>query len=211
MHKHFDQNLNLKEIILKERPRHIVECGADEGKNTRLLAGLKNVYPFKLTVISDNLLSPIELGPDVEFIRGISYEEIKKMDDLSVDMFIVDTDHNYWTLAQELNFIDLKLRKDGLIVLHDVSTFYHDTGVAMRYSNGKEYPIDDIEELGKLKGGIGNTVIDFLHCYPFRYRLVRFIEESHGAAVMRKVEVSRVNYLRAVEKNDEKEVLAVSI
>ena len=184
MHNHFDKYLNVRQIILDAKPSHVVECGALFGENTRQLVELKKEIPFKLTVITDNDVS-ID-GVD-NLIRGISYEEIQKMPDESIDICIIDTDHNYWTLAVELSSLHAKLKKGGLIILHDVSAFYFDTGLAGMYFNGKDYPKQRIEEIGKQRGGIGNALMDFLSVNRTSYQLITFTSESCGAAVVKKV------------------------
>lgn len=185
MHHHWDKGLNLKKIIHDYAPSHIVECGAGSGENTRLLRSLGG---FKLTVISDNKIDV----DGISFIQGVSYLEIPKLD--MADMFIIDTDHNYWTLINELNVIDSKLTDGGLIALHDVSTYYHDTGMALSYSDGTEYPRIEIEDCGKKMGGVGSALIDFLSLMRFKYKLLSFTSESNGAAVIIKGNVKELVY-----------------
>ncbi len=182
MHNHFDKNLRLKDCILENKPKHIVECGAGHGELTRMILGLKEEYDFKLTVIND---SSFKLD-DIDLIQGISYKVLEDFEDGSVDLCIIDTDHNYWTLAKELNALDSKLSEGGFIALHDVSTYYYGTGMAMSYGEGIEYPEKEIVNAGSTYGGIGNAVMDFLSEYRFKYRLITFTSESQGACLIRK-------------------------
>jgi hypothetical protein len=182
LREHFDNYLNLRQIILDKKPEVIVECGAGNGDLTRLIAHMQWLYPFDFKVISDKEIDFID---EVEWITGISYEAIKSLADDSVDLCIIDTDHNYWTLRQELEALIPKMREGGLVVMHDVEEFYYDTGMGMSYWNGAYYPEKEIKEMTRL-GGTGLALIDFIHDFRGTFKLVRFIPESHGAAVIEK-------------------------
>lgn len=183
MHNHFDRNLNLKALILDRRPGVIVECGAGNGELTRLLASLLDVYTFELHVISDY---PVEgLDPRIKWKTGISYSALQDFEDSSIDLCILDTDHNYWTLMKELAALFNRVKEGGLIAMHDVETFYHDTGMALSYSNGDVYPKQEIEKLAPY-GGLGDAMIEFLHIKKLDYKLFAYNRESNGAAVIEK-------------------------
>lgn len=192
MHNHFDQFLDLKNVILTEKPSVIVECGAGEGDCTRKIASLMDEVGFGFTVVTDHAISGFD--PRINFVFGVSYREIPKFADNSVDLCVIDTDHNYWTLFQELGALHTKLKENGLIALHDVGTFYHNTGMAESYSDGSEYPRKDIEEYGRRLGGLGDAVIDFLSLNRLKYRMERFVPESHGACLIRKNSVIEFTY-----------------
>jgi hypothetical protein len=182
MHNHFDKHLNLKALILERRPRTIVECGAGTGELTRLIAELKSVYDFAYHVISDR---PIEGVDSVLWHSGLSYDVLKTFEDLSIDLCIIDTDHNYWTLMKEFEAVFHKMSDGGLIALHDVETFYHDTGMALSYGDGTTYPKEEIEKYAQY-GGIGAAMIDFLQLKKMDYKLIGYTVASHGAAVIQR-------------------------
>lgn len=193
----------MKDLILKHKPQHVVECGALTGNNTKLLAELRNEFPFKFTVITDN-----EFSLDgVEVMRGISYKALESMPDDSIDMCIIDTDHNYWTLTKELEALNPKLRKDGIVCMHDINTFYHNTGVSIAYENGDPYPLKEIEETGATHGSLGNAVIDFLHKHPFDYKLLRYSEESHGGLAIQKCMVKVLTYFATNRTSEVDDIL----
>ena len=183
MHNHFDKNLNLKKWILDNRPSVIVECGAGTGELTRQLAGLRDVYPFELHVISDK---PVDgLDSRIVWHSGLSYDVLPTFPDDSIGLCIIDTDHNFWTLMKELSACFNKIAIDGFVAFHDVETFYHDTGMALKYSSGEPYPREEIEKFSAY-GGLGDALIEFLHIKKMDYRLVSFTTESHGAALIRR-------------------------
>lgn len=181
MHNHFDQYLNLKKWILERRPSVIVECGAGSGELTSKIASLMDVYPFEFHVISDKKVKGTD--PRIIWHEGISYKILPTFNDDSIGLCIIDTDHNFWTLIMELKEVFLKIKEGGLIALHDVYTFYHNTGMAMSYSNGEPYPKKEIEELSKY-GGLTDALIEFLHQKKMDYRLLAFTHDSHGAALI---------------------------
>ena len=192
MQGHFDAHLNLRQIILDKKPKLIVECGAGNGDLTRLLAHMKWCYPFELYSISDKRIDGIE---EVEWITSISYEALKEFKDESIDLCIIDTDHNYWTLKKELNVLKEKMAEGGLVVMHDVEMFYYDTGMAMSYWNGYPYPEKEILEASS-RGGCGLALIDFLSEFRGFFKLVRYIPEHFGAAVIEKKTVKETCVIR---------------
>lgn len=181
MHNHFYQYLNLEKIILDRKPKVIVECGAGDGALTRLLSSLLNVYPFELHVISDKALQGLD--PRIKWVTGLSYEALSSFDKESIDLCIIDTDHNFWTLMKEFSVLFDRIREGGLIAMHDVETFYHDTGMALSYWDGKPYPKEEIEKFAPY-GGLGDALIEFLHLKKMNYKLLVYTHESHGAALI---------------------------
>lgn len=202
MHNHWKSYLSfstaLYDTIVKDPDALVVECGAGHGDLTNLLVELKNQFNFRLSVISDNSLD----FKDVDYRVGISYKELEKFPDNSIDFCIIDTDHNYWTLSKELTVIHRKLKNGGMVALHDVSTYYHDTGMALSYWEGSEYPKSEIEDIASQYGGLGNALIDFLSAMRFDYKLISFTSESHGAALIKKVALEGVSIMVPGENSE---------
>lgn len=195
MHTHFFQNTNLRKIILEKRPEVLVECGAGNGDCTKLLAHLRNCYPFRLISITDKVIPDI---PGVEWQIGISYKKLKEFPDNSIGLCIIDTDHNFWTLEQELEVVKNKMVEGGLIVMHDVETFYHDTGMGMSYWDDSPYPEKEI--MAKISsGGLADALLEFLVKYKGEYKLIAWSKESHGCAVIEKKTVTHTNLIQPGE------------
>lgn len=117
--------MNIRKLIHETRPELIVECGAGNGDTTRLLAHMLDNYPFELHVISDKVVP--DMDERIEWTIGLSYKVLKDFDDQSIGMCLIDTDHNFWTLNEELEAVRPKMKEGGLILMHDVWEFYHDT------------------------------------------------------------------------------------
>lgn len=183
MHNHFDQYLNLKEIILERRPKVIVECGAGNGALTRKIASLLDDYLFDFHVISDKKIEGLD--PRIEWTVGLSYEALERFPKDGIDLCVIDTDHNYWTLREEFRALNDRISEGGLIALHDVETFYHNTGMAMSYWNEKPYPKEQIESMAN-QGSLGDAVINFLASDNLHWKMFAYDRHSHGAAVLEK-------------------------
>lgn len=183
MHNHFDQFLNLKQVILERKPKVIVECGAGHGDLTRKIASLLDDYIFDFYVVSDKKIEGLD--PRIEWITGLSYEALRDFPVGGIDLCVIDTDHNFWTLREELRSLNDKISEGGLIALHDVETFYHDTGMALSYWNDKPYPREEIEALAN-QGGLGDAMILFLASDHMHWKLFAYDRHSHGGAILEK-------------------------
>lgn len=194
MHNHWDSNLTLRDIILERKPSLIVECGAGSGENTRQLLSLQSIYPFKLVTISDGKFDPswieaiwgVSYNPETfEWREDISYRGLTKFDDASIGLCIIDTDHNYWTMREELKAVHPKLKSDGLIAMHDTETYWKNSGQANRYGTGDPYPGDEISKHEKEGKSMGAAIEEFLSEHP-EYKVLKKVSESHGAMVLEK-------------------------
>lgn len=183
MQRHFDQYLNLRQIILDRKPKMIIECGAGNGDLTRKIASLLDSYPFEFHAVSDYRVEGLD--PRIIWHDGLSYEVLKEFPKDSIDLCIIDTDHNYWTLREELRALNDRVREGGLIAMHDVETFYHDSGMGLKYWDGKPYPRKEIEQMAS-QGGLGDAMIMFLASDHLHWKLFAFTRESQGGAIIEK-------------------------
>jgi len=190
---HFDQHLNIRKLMIERRPELVIECGAGNGECTRLLAHMLDNYPFDLHVISDKIV--LDMDDRIEWKIGISYRLLRDYDFDSIGMVIIDTDHNYWTLQQELEAVAPRMKEGGLILLHDVQEFYHNTGMAMGYWNGESYPEETIMEHAKF-GGLGDAMVAFLAKYNNTFKLLAFSPEAFGAAAIEKKTIENTSIVR---------------
>jgi hypothetical protein len=121
--------------------------------------------------------------PQYAYHRAVSYHFLKTLPADSVDFCIIDTDHNYWTLLQELTELHPKLRENGIVALHDTVSFGHAHGVKDTYGTGDAYPSDQIAAYADK--GLLDAINRFREDHP-GYRVIGETEESCGAMAMQK-------------------------
>jgi len=105
--------------------REIVEIGAEHGGMTHLLADFCAQKNGNLIAI-DPQPGPgfVEWAAAHRHVRHISHPSLEVIDGLcSIDAWLIDGDHNYYTVIHELQAADALARRDGrpmLAILHDV-------------------------------------------------------------------------------------------
>ncbi len=106
------------------RPSSIIEIGAYAGDVTRFL--LKWAEPTGAQVLAvdpspqDELVALADERPEVQLIRETSHEALRKLP--RADAYVIDGDHNYYTVSEELRLIAEGAGQDvlPLLLLHDV-------------------------------------------------------------------------------------------
>jgi hypothetical protein len=123
MHRFWDTVvLPVFEIV---QPRTIVEVGSSGGLNTKHVVGYCRKSGARFHVIDPVPLRDQALVTALEevgtFHLGVSHDVLPR---LTADLFLVDGDHNWYTVFHELRLIEEGARKAGrplpVIVLHDV-------------------------------------------------------------------------------------------
>ncbi len=112
MHRHFDDHLNVRELIEEVQPEVFVECGVKDGDNTLQLVNVCK----RLVSVSDGPIPALlhEILPWMTYVQALSYDVLG---DIPCQMVSIDTDHNYWTLDKELKCIE---RLGMVVVIHDI-------------------------------------------------------------------------------------------
>ncbi|MET0592613.1 MAG: methyltransferase domain-containing protein [Polyangiaceae bacterium] len=124
---------NFRELILGvlelAAARHIVEIGSEYGKFTRDLFEYVKQKDGKLVTIdpapapsASEFFAKNREDSSFQFLQTTSLEAFDKLGD--VDVFIVDGDHNYYTVHSELEAIFAHQKKSGRPML----VFEHDVG-----------------------------------------------------------------------------------
>ncbi|NIJ66533.1 hypothetical protein FHR20_003506 [Sphingomonas leidyi] len=106
--------------------RNIAEVGAEFGGMSQQLAAYARVAGGSLTSIDPapkaEFLAWARQTPEVRHIAEPSHDAMPKLSD--IDAWVIDGDHNYYTVINELRIADQIARRDGrplLALLHDVS------------------------------------------------------------------------------------------
>jgi SAM-dependent methyltransferase len=194
MHQHFDKHLNIKQLILEEKPSFVVECGAGSGNCTDLLNDLQvetymsgRDFPFTLHVINDDgpdFEPPDYGGGYVDWSAGVSYLELEDFEDEGIDFCLIDTDHNYWTLDKELRVLARKMRPGGLVVMHDTEVYGHTHGQMFEYNVDVPYPYEEIKACGDRGLAMQDAIRESIVRGDFRVHAA--VTESCGAMAIRK-------------------------
>ena len=183
MHNHFTENLNTKALIERHDPKVVVEAGC--GQSTVQLMALAKERGFRF-VMMDVMDDPGNPGvmklptgvfialKDIELLYGVSYLNFEKFADHEIDMAIVDTDHNGWTLMRELQVLERKVKPGGLVLLHDTEAFKNVNGTMEGYASGDApYPLKEILD--------GPTMGEVVELYKGKWTVIAETPESNGA------------------------------
>jgi hypothetical protein len=113
----------IRPVLAAARPEVVVEIGAGAGAHTRRLAEFCGSHSVELHVIDPEPgFDPTELGDGVVFHRGLSLDVLPDIG--PVDVALIDGDHNWYTVSQELQVLQRVARSAGratpLAVCHDV-------------------------------------------------------------------------------------------
>ena len=104
--------------------RSVVEVGAYAGDLTRFLLGWAAPAGAQVSAIDpapqDELVRLSERHPELELFRATSHEALREMS--HADAYVIDGDHNYYTVSEELRLIAERQPDSGLplLMLHDV-------------------------------------------------------------------------------------------
>ena len=193
MHEHFDQHLNIQKLLRDQQPQlqYVLEIGAGSGENTHLLAREAERMGFHLTTISDGVcpdfLKGYSSSDHLQWIPGISWVELPKLQSCLFDFAIVDSDHNSWTVIQEINELRFLVRSGGIITFHDMVSFastngdLSGSGYNPNTGHGIDYPSEQIQAS---RIGYGDAVCKEM---GDGWELVKVSLESCGAAAYRKL------------------------
>jgi hypothetical protein len=120
--------LNMREMVVAcldcARPSSVLEIGAYRGDLTELLVGWAEGAGARLASVEPapqpELVERADRHPDLNLVVGTSHDALRELP--PADAVILDGDHNYYTLSEELRLI-AERAPDGrlpLMVFHDV-------------------------------------------------------------------------------------------
>ena len=106
------------------RPSSVVEVGAYAGDLTRYLLGWAASSGARVSAVDpapqDELRALSETHPELELIEATSHHALREMP--PADAYVIDGDHNYFTVSEELRLIAERTEDDALplLMFHDV-------------------------------------------------------------------------------------------
>lgn len=119
---------NVRELVFgcleAAAPASVLEIGAFRGELTRELLGWAGGRGVRVSAVDPEpepeLVALGERHPELELIRATSHEALREI--ALADAVIVDGDHNYYTLSEELRLIDERAAGSPLplLLFHDV-------------------------------------------------------------------------------------------
>ncbi len=122
----------VRPLLTALQPRSIIEIGSESGRTTRLLldfarmVGETRVHAVDPAPLFDVDAWQQDFGDQFVFHRAPSLTTIGGLD--HIDVVLIDGDHNWYTVFNELKAIERRCRQLGeplpLVLLHDVSWPY---------------------------------------------------------------------------------------
>ena len=119
---------NLREVLFgcleAIEAKTIVEIGAFHGKSTEEMLEWVDAHGARLIAIDPepqpDLVELAASRPDLDFVEKTSHEALPELPD--ADAIIIDGDHNYFTLSEELRLISERSPGPAmpLLLLHDI-------------------------------------------------------------------------------------------
>jgi hypothetical protein len=187
--------------------RHLVEIGVDAGATTIKLLGLAKELNSHLVCIDPSpSFRPADDFAKLTFIEKPSLTALKAIKE--IDCVVLDGDHNWYTVYNELKLIDRRLMPGGTIFCHDVrwpyarrDMYYDPQRIPWRFRhpykkmgivhgnirlshdgvNGEYY---NAEYEGGSRNGVLSAVEDFLRLTD-DYELF-VVDEEFGLGILRK-------------------------
>lgn len=155
---------NFKEIFDKilniYQPKIIVEIGCEYAGSTIQFLEYCKKNDAKLIIIDPSPYVDVNKVLH-KYTDYYTFLNERSLDGLSVipkaDLYVVDGDHNYWTVKNEL--IKIFDQNNPLVILHDVGFPWARRDL---YYNPKDIPVEFLSEYSYVKGiNINNQVVDF--------------------------------------------------
>ena len=190
-------------IIKEYKPKHIVEIGAQHGKNTVKIAQYCKTHNCKISCIDpfpmfDFKSIEKDLGDKFTLYEDLSLNVLGKLSDM--DIVLIDGDHNWYTVFNELKLI-YKRQKDKfpLVIFHDIGwpygrrdLYYNVENIAPQYINahkkagiiygqsqlvendGINAHLDNAIYENDNKNGVLTAIEDFIEETPLDFEFVKF-------------------------------------
>ena len=126
----FRHHQTVRALLTSEKLREVVEIGVDKGYHTRMLLEVLGTLDGRLTSIDPTigflLRMRLRRNPRSRLVLAPSLEALPQLRAAGerFDCAIVDGDHNWYTVFNELEGLRPMMQPRGVILLHDVAWPY---------------------------------------------------------------------------------------
>lgn len=124
-------------LVMLLQPQQVLETGTYYGYSTCMIAqALSDLGGERMVTTIDPDRKPhlwvgTRLAPRIEWIAARSQDAAKDLAGAAYDMLVLDSDHHYNTVMEELIAFEPMLRKGGVILMHD-TLFFDGVGAAVK-------------------------------------------------------------------------------
>lgn len=163
----------IKRLARRHRPRVVVEIGL-KYSTTVLLPIFKQYGACRYIGIDPEkrYQCPSQFQDLFEYRQGLSVEVLRRITDF--DFVMIDGDHNYYTVTQELNLLHQLIKPGTAILLHDVEDpwarkdlYYDRERIPSQWRDGP-------------KQGVLTAVEDFLASHAGQYAPLKIFSGHNG-------------------------------
>jgi len=173
-------------LVRGERWCRVCEIGASLGEGTDMLVSVPTVRATVVDPCLDcDLREKYADNPRVSIRKGTSLEQLPELDG-AFDCILIDGDHNWYTVYEELRTISQRklLRAGGVLFFHDVEwpwgrrdMYYQPETIPVQYLHSWE------ERGGVVRGKSELSIEDFWNEHRNEYRFFR-VRAGSGLGVM---------------------------
>ncbi|MGE4559135.1 MAG: class I SAM-dependent methyltransferase [Desulfobulbus sp.] len=164
-------------LLLSRKEYRILEVGASLGHNTeKILASL----PLSRVTVVDpcfdyDLVHKFKDNERVRVVKGKSLEVFPGLSE-TYDAILLDGDHNFYTVFNELRYIEEKglLAHEGIVLLHDIGPPY---GRKDLFYDPEAMPAE--AKVPEERQGVLTGVEEFMKCSNANWTLLKWSAE-HG-------------------------------
>lgn len=211
MHNQFYSGMKVKDVIDQLRPKTVLEVGFGAGTNALMLLTYtkKPGNDYRLICLSEDpnlpkITLPNDFVSRFVYVGGISYRLLPHWKSLGlpwpfnrpIDLCIIDSDHNYFTLKSELAHLSQIMAERCAVVFHDTASkpcehhLYYSNALDREsnamvqttgYKDGSPYPFKEVMET--LHVPMMRAIEEFLETNA-DYKMLKHIDECCGCTLI---------------------------
>lgn len=211
MHDQFYVGMKIKDVIDQLKPKIVLEIGFGAGTNMMVLLTYtkKPGNDYKIISLSDDpglpkITIPNDFVSKFLYVGGVSYGLLPKWKELKlpeqfdkpIDLCIIDSDHNYFTLKKELDGVYPLMSEKCAIAFHDTASkpcehhLYYSNALDKNsnsmvqntgYKDGTPYPYQEV--MATLDVPMMRAIEEFLADHP-DFKMLKHIDDCCGCTLI---------------------------